>query len=115
VPRFDTRDREPLRPTGEDSGALGPQALSTPRPLKIASFDSPTEEGNLAGQAMSKPTLPESMAQQPYKPWGWLTVSLLALFASVSANVYLGWIALDLHHRYRSAVLQMTDAAALGV
>ena len=64
---------------------------------------------------MEKPTLPESAAEEPYKPWGWFIAVLFGFLISLSANFYLGWIAYDLHRRYRSAVMQMTDAAALGV
>ena len=107
-------DRSLFPPTTRNPLTVAPHTLSTPGSLQTAGFDEPTPGGAAAVQ-MDKPTLPESAALPPYKPWGWLVVTLLALFASASANLYLGWIAVDLHHRYRSAVMQLTDAAALGV
>jgi hypothetical protein len=90
--------------------------LAAPRPIKEVGFDQPTG-GTVSTESfqMDKPTLPEELAAQPYKPWGWFIAVLFGFLISASANFYLGWLAWDLHRRYRSAVLQMTDAAALGV
>ena len=72
---------------GPTGGFLPPDGLDTP-----FAYDDLAEAGAVAGSG-----------------------TLLALFASASANLYLGWIAVDLHNRYRSAVMQLTDAAALGM
>jgi hypothetical protein len=48
---------------------------------------------------------------EPAKPWLWLTVTLLGLFASLGSNVYLGWIALDLWRRCRRLMTSRTAAA----
>jgi hypothetical protein len=92
-----------------------PDSLYPPRPLKEASYTQLAAGTPTASIQMEKPSLPESAALQPYKPWGWFVAVLFGFLISLSANFYLGWIAYDLHRRYRSAVLQMTDAAALGV
>jgi len=39
------------------------------------------------------------------KPWWPLSVAILALFASLGGNLYIGWIAVDVYRRY----LEMTD------
>ncbi len=39
------------------------------------------------------------------EPWWPLTLAMLALFASMGGNLYLGWIAVDVYRRY----LEMTD------
>ena len=39
------------------------------------------------------------------KPWWPLTLAMLALFASMGGNLYMGWIAVDVYRRY----LEMTD------
>lgn len=39
------------------------------------------------------------------KPWWPLTLAMLALFASMGCNLYLGWIAVDVYRRY----IEMTD------
>jgi hypothetical protein len=38
------------------------------------------------------------------KPWWPLTLAMLALFASMGGNLYMGWIAVDVYRRY----LEMT-------
>ncbi len=43
---------------------------------------------------------------------GWPTIAaLVALFASLGANVYLGWLTWDLHHRCRAAAPAESDSA----
>jgi hypothetical protein len=39
------------------------------------------------------------------KPWWPLTLAMLALFASMGGNLYMGWIAVDVYRRY----LDMAD------
>lgn len=43
--------------------------------------------------------------QQTEKPWMPLTLAVLALFASMGGNLYLGWIAVDVYRRY----LELTE------
>ena len=55
--------------------------------------------------ATNKPepkTTAEVQPEQPAKPWLALTFTLFGLFASMGANVYLGWIALELRQRFRA-------------
>ena len=41
---------------------------------------------------------------EPSKPWLPLWLTAVALFASLGANVYLGWIAVDVRRRWRTLV-----------
>jgi hypothetical protein len=47
----------------------------------------------------------ESHVEPSDKPWWPLTLAILALFASMGGNLYMGWIAVDVYRRY----LEMTD------
>jgi hypothetical protein len=64
--------------------------------------------------AAMKPTMDEETAQElhPPKPWTPLVLTSLALFASLAANAYLGWIAVGIHRRYRGVVSQLRQAQA---
>lgn len=46
-----------------------------------------------------------SRTEQSDKPWWPLTLAMLALFASMGGNLYLGWIAIDVYRRY----LELTE------
>jgi hypothetical protein len=54
-----------------------------------------------AAKPQPKPTS-ETQSEQPQKPWLPLTFTLLGLFASLGANVFLGWIAWESRQRYRA-------------
>jgi len=86
--------------------SLRPGSTSQARPLKKASFAAPsTEKGeDAATLKLEKPTLPPTTAKTPARPWGWLTLAVFGLFASLGCNVYLGWIAWDYHRRYRATL-----------
>ena len=43
------------------------------------------------------------------RPWWALSLTLLALFASLGGNVYLGWIAWESQCRYRAAVTGQSE------
>lgn len=45
------------------------------------------------------------------KPWTPLVVTLLGLFASVGANVFLGWMALDFRARYQGLVRRASEGS----
>jgi len=47
----------------------------------------------------------EAPAASGDKPWWPLTLAMLALFASLGGNLYMGWIAVDVYRRY----LEMAD------
>jgi hypothetical protein len=67
------------------------------------------------GAAAQKPTLDEKTAQQlaeldQARPWLPLVLTSAALFASLAANFYLGWVALGIYRRYREIVVQLQQA-----
>ncbi len=72
----------------------------------------PVETDLLA--AGDKPTLSKKEATElaPAKPWLPLVLTSLALFASLAANAYLGWVALGIYRRYRDMVDQLHQAQA---
>jgi hypothetical protein len=55
----------------------------------------------LAAQQQPKAAT-QSSPEQPAKPWLPLTFTLFGLFASLGANVFLGWIAWDSRQRCRA-------------
>ncbi len=62
------------------------------------------------GAAVQKPTLDQETADElmePAKPWRTLVLTSMALFASLAANVYLGWVALGIYRRYREVAAQL--------
>lgn len=89
---------------------------SIPRRLDHDPASKPIEEGKLT--SYNAPTAPppnpqpqpttggESREGEPAKPpWLWLTLTLLALFASLGGNLFLGWITWDARSRYRAILL----------
>ncbi len=67
--------------------------------------------------AAQKPTLDEKTARElaeseTPKPWMPLLLTSFALFASLAANMYLGWIAIGIYRRYRNVVGQLHQARA---
>lgn len=95
-------------PEPEAFGRKEPQPLA-PRPLALdrsgntfSAARALYEEQAGAAPADKPPQkpAPQAEAETPAKPWFALTFTLLGLFASFSANVYLGWIAWDLRGRY---------------
>jgi hypothetical protein len=63
--------------------------------------------------ASQKPTIDEKTARElaeASKPWFPLVLTSFALFASLAANMYLGWIAIGIYRRYRSVVGQLHQA-----
>jgi hypothetical protein len=101
---------------GEPGGA-GPQPRSWPRssppnllpdvsarkPMKAeqAVFQVPNEDAN---PSASEKGQQEAATGEKPKPWTPLVVTLLGLFASLGANVFLGWMALDFRSRYQGLV-----------
>jgi hypothetical protein len=70
----------------------------TPFPAKRAVYVE--QSGAAPADKVPQKATPPSEPEAPAKPWLPLTCTLLGLFASLSANVYLGWIAWDLRGRY---------------
>ncbi len=66
-----------------------------------------------ADAAALKPTIDAETAEQlEAKPWTPLVLTSLALFASLAANFYLGWIAVGIYRRYQDMVGQLHQAQA---
>ena len=94
---------------------LDPQTLETLRSGKPLHSDIPPAAGEvrsyriimgtqkLPRETPDKPqpkAEPQTVSEPPPKPWLPLTLTLLGLFASLSANVYFVWIAWDSRQRY---------------
>ncbi|MCA9270397.1 MAG: hypothetical protein KDA41_18070, partial [Planctomycetales bacterium] len=65
---------------------------------------SPLGGGPSAGIGTPKSTAPGEIDAD--KPWLPLMLSMLLLFGSLGANMYLGWIAFESHFRYRKALVE---------
>jgi hypothetical protein len=74
----------------------GEPKRDTPWPVPAVKSPPPkAAESPAAPKAVETPPQPET----PGKPWLALTLTLLALFASLGLNVFLGWIAVGLRRR----------------
>lgn len=106
------RETPPAKPKSDDptqSRSAAPQTLppdprGKPFPERTAAFE---ESKDAAATVESPPQPPPSPSQPtpPAKPWLPLTLTLFALFASLGANVFLGWIAWDFRQRCRVSTL----------
>ncbi|MHB8970020.1 MAG: hypothetical protein ACYC3X_10115 [Pirellulaceae bacterium] len=72
---------------------------------------------NRADAAAQKPTIDEETAErlqaiQAEHPWVPLVLTSLALFGSLAANAYLGWVAVGIYSRYRDMCEQLHEAQA---
>jgi len=74
------------------------ETSETPQPPPVSPNKIPKET------KLEKPELPETLASDAEtgsnRPWWALTLTMLALFASIGANGYLGWIAWDARRRF---------------
>jgi hypothetical protein len=43
------------------------------------------------------------------RPWGPLALTLMVLFVSLGANLYMGWIAMDMYQRYLELAGDLTE------
>jgi hypothetical protein len=89
--------------------------IQTKRPRSSGSRDVLSGEGT--GAAAQKPTLDEETAKklqefQAQRPWVPLVLTSLALFGSLAANAYLGWVAAGIYRRYRDMCEQLHEAQA---
>ncbi|MGM0488622.1 MAG: hypothetical protein ACQESR_17935 [Planctomycetota bacterium] len=67
-----------------------------------------TEPKDDSEAAAFKPSMDKETAEKlESKPWTPLVLTSLALFASLAANAYLGWVALGIYRRYRDIVSQL--------
>ncbi len=85
------------------ASAAPPPLPELPGAEKLAGHEAPAGEANTPppDAADSKITSASDSAG-PGRPWGWLLLTLLGLFASLSGNAYLGWITWDTRKRYRA-------------
>jgi hypothetical protein len=72
-------------------------ATVTGAPAKPATPATPPEK-DATPAPQTTPVNPDLAISRPWLP---LTLSLLALFASLGGNLYLGWMTLDLRRRFR--------------
>ena len=81
-----------------------PQLRTEAKPVNLAAAESSTttntEEVVAAEPAAAPPT---------EKKWWPLMFTMLGLFASIGFNVYLGWIAFDIHGRYHEIADEVQD------
>lgn len=69
--------------------------------------------GEETDAALNKPTLEEEEAERlKNRPWSALIWTAFALFGSLGANAYLGWVAVGIYGRYRDMCDQLHDAQA---
>jgi hypothetical protein len=54
-----------------------------------------------------KPEINPQDAQSLQPPWTPLVMVSLGLFASLAANLYMGWVAAGVYRRYRDVVAQL--------
>lgn len=81
-----------------------PQTVDALRGGKVIQSDIPPEAGDVRSFriVMGTEKLRREPPPEPAKPWLPLTATLFGLFASLSANVYLCWIAWDSRQRLRT-------------
>ena len=138
VPSPDTGTQVPVRGFGKhpDQGSLLertaandllksanslPTVPSSRNPLPASKPELTNLAGNLEdarGAAAQKPAIDQATAEQlaemqATRPWLPLVLTSLALFASLAANMYLGWIAIGIYRRYRDMVDQLHQAQTM--
>jgi hypothetical protein len=92
------RDIPPMPPR------LAPDPAGKPLGPFRTSFADPDSKPAVNKPQPSPAAAPIVSSQEPAKPWLPLTCTLLGLFASLGANVYLGWIAWEFRQRCHAAV-----------
>lgn len=82
--------------------ALAPDPASKPLGERQAAYLQPTvPKAKPEPKPAPEPPPAAAPSTEASRPWMPLTLSLLALFASLGGNVYLGWITWDTRGRYR--------------
>jgi hypothetical protein len=99
----------PLGPSDPAPAALPGPILPAADSQPIDAVDTPPASPAAASADRSGQANPEQ--DGPERPWIWLSVTLLALAASLGANVYQGWIFWDSRSRYRALVEQQSRPA----
>ncbi len=91
----------------DNNPALGEGADNGDLMASVAARDAATQKPTI-----DKQTADELKEMELAKPWRPLVLTSLALFASLAANVYLGWVALGIYRRYRDLAVQLHQAQA---
>lgn len=111
-PADNTRAKHGPRPSSSSSGRgpiEGGEEAEAQEPLLAK--NKPDHEEQTSDAAAFKPSMDKETAEKlEPKPWMPLVLTSLALFASLAANAYLGWIALGIYRRYRDIVDQLHQA-----
>ena len=118
-----TQKLERELPPAADAGMPGPLLLPpehTSRPIAERRTTFVQPEPVKTREAPPKPEAktarePQPEVVEPAEPprsWTLLTLVLLALFASLGGNIYLGWIAWDAYKRYRTLLRQAAAPAS---
>lgn len=79
--------------------ALPPDPGGKPIMEQPASIAEPTDKTDTKPEPKSAPDV---QPEQPAKPWLPLTLTIVGLFASIGANVYLAWIVWELRERLQT-------------
>ncbi|NLF07031.1 MAG: hypothetical protein GX594_03495 [Pirellulaceae bacterium] len=89
----------------DDSPQLPPNPLlADPAVKPLSNYARPAEKPVIEEPKPAADGAPA--AEQPARPWLPLTLTLLGLFASLGANVYLGWINHGLRRRRRAELAE---------
>jgi hypothetical protein len=83
--------------------ALTPDPGSRMLPEHMAAYDEPPHSAAAASPPPKAAAAASVSPDRPAAPWLPLTFTLFGLFASLGANVFLGWIAWDARERLRTA------------
>jgi hypothetical protein len=102
----------PNRPVGYEqvAAARQPNAPAT-TPPGAAPVAQPNGATGVGKNAVTPTSARDNMLarEEPPKPWGALTVSLMFLFGSIGLNFYLGWIAHGIYQRYRALLMEVRN------
>ena len=81
--------------------ALPPDPIGKPITEQPAAIAEP-EKTDTKPEPKTTPDVQPEQPEQPDKPWLPLTLTIIGLFASIGANVYLGWIVWELRKRFQT-------------
>jgi hypothetical protein len=95
---------EPEAQSPAAPNALTPDPGGKPLSARPATYVAPDGAANKPEPKV----VPDAQPEEPAKPWWPLTFTLLGLFASLGANMYLGWIAWGFRQRCRDALAMPT-------
>jgi len=117
------RQQTTFRSPRESNGGNAQAADQPVRPNQPASLDgrdpSATDAGDERSSAdeagdSSEPDTDDPPGEKPGKPWWPLSMTVAALAASVTGNVYLFWILREAHRRYRKLAAMLGRRGSAG-